>query len=48
MRSARSAGDAPEIDGVVRIEGAKKVSPGDRLRVKVTKSDAHDLWARMH
>jgi ribosomal protein S12 methylthiotransferase len=44
---ARSAGDAPEIDGVVRVEGAGKVAPGDRLRVKVHKSDAHDLWARM-
>ena len=45
---ARSAADAPEIDGVVRVEGAKGVSPGDRLRVKVTRADAHDLWARMH
>jgi len=45
---ARSAGDAPEIDGVVHIERAKDVAPGDRVRVKVTRSDAHDLWARMH
>jgi ribosomal protein S12 methylthiotransferase len=44
---ARSAGDAPEIDGVVHVEGAGDVAPGDRLRVKVHKSDAHDLWARM-
>jgi len=44
---ARSAGDAPEIDGVVHVEGAGKVAPGDRLRVEVHKSDAHDLWARM-
>ena len=44
---ARSSGDAPEIDGVVRIEDAKNLAPGDRVRVKVTKSDAHDLWARM-
>ena len=44
---ARSAGDAPEIDGVVRVEGAGEVVPGDRLRVKVTNSDAHDLWARI-
>src|SRR5262249_37095145 len=40
---ARSAADAPEIDGVVHIEGAKDLAPGDRVRVKVTKSDAHDL-----
>ena len=44
---ARSAADAPEIDGVVHIEGARDLSPGDRVRVRVTKSDAHDLWARM-
>ena len=45
---ARSAGDAPEIDGVVHVEGASKLAPGDRVRVKVTKSDAHDLWAHLH
>jgi ribosomal protein S12 methylthiotransferase len=44
---ARSAGDAPEIDGVVHVEGTGRFSPGDRLRVKVVKSDAHDLWARI-
>ena len=44
---ARSAGDAPEIDGVVHVEDAGNLSPGERLRVRVTKSDAHDLWARM-
>jgi ribosomal protein S12 methylthiotransferase len=42
----RSAGDAPEIDGVVHVEGARKLAPGDRVRVKVVRSDAHDLWAR--
>ena len=44
---ARSAGDAPEIDGVVHVEGGGKFTPGDRVRVKVTRSDAHDLWARV-
>src|SRR6267378_4021388 len=44
---ARSAADAPEIDGVVHVEGAGRFSPGDRLQVKVVKSDAHDLWARV-
>jgi ribosomal protein S12 methylthiotransferase len=43
----RSAGDAPEIDGVVHVEGGGKLAPGDRVRVKVMKSDAHDLWARV-
>jgi hypothetical protein len=32
---------------VVHVEGGAGLSPGDRVRVKVTKSDAHDLWARM-
>ena len=44
---ARSAADAPEIDGVVHIEGQRQLAPGERLRVKVTKSDTHDLWAQM-
>jgi ribosomal protein S12 methylthiotransferase len=44
---ARSTGDAPEIDGVVHVEGAGEYAPGDRLRVKVVRSDTHDLWARV-
>jgi len=43
---ARSAADAPEIDGVVHIEGTGRLAPGDWARVKVLRSDAHDLFAR--
>ena len=43
----RSAADAPEIDGVVRIAGAKRLKPGDIVRVKVTGSGEHDLEARL-
>jgi len=43
----RSAADAPEIDGVVHVQGPGEFAPGDRLRVKVVKSDAHDLWAKV-
>lgn len=43
---ARSAADAPEIDGVVHIEDGHKLAPGDWAKVNVTRSDAHDLWAR--
>ena len=43
---ARSSADAPEIDGVVHIEGAGKLAPGDWVQVKVLRSDAHDLYAR--
>jgi ribosomal protein S12 methylthiotransferase len=42
---ARSAADAPEIDGVVRIPDAAALVPGNFARVRVTASDAHDLVA---
>ena len=42
---ARSAADAPEIDGVVRITGAREVKPGDFVEAKVTRATAHDLHA---
>ncbi|MGB7542535.1 MAG: 30S ribosomal protein S12 methylthiotransferase RimO, partial [Burkholderiales bacterium] len=45
---ARSAADAPEIDGVVRIENGHKLAAGEWAQVKVTRSDAHDLWARVN
>jgi ribosomal protein S12 methylthiotransferase len=44
---ARSSADAPEIDGVVHLEGAAGLAAGDRVRVKVTRSDAHDLWGKL-
>jgi ribosomal protein S12 methylthiotransferase len=44
---ARSGGDAPEIDGVVRIRGAKKLAVGDWAQVRITKTDAYDLEAQV-
>jgi ribosomal protein S12 methylthiotransferase len=44
---ARSAGDAPEIDGTVRIAGAKKLAVGEWAQVTVTKAGAYDLEARL-
>jgi ribosomal protein S12 methylthiotransferase len=44
---ARSTGDAPEIDGVVRIRGAKKLSVGDWAQVRITKAGAYDLEAKL-
>ena len=41
----RSAGDAPEIDGVVYIDDAPALKPGDKVRVVVTDADEHDLYA---
>ena len=43
----RSATEAPEIDGTVRIERAAGVTPGTFVRVVVTGADAHDLVARV-
>jgi len=42
---ARSHADAPEIDGVVRVKGARGAKPGDVLRVRVTAAGEHDLDA---
>ena len=42
---ARSAADAPEVDGSVIIEGGWDLEPGDFVEVRVTDSDQYDLWA---
>ncbi len=42
---ARSAADAPEIDGRVIVEGEWELDPGDFIEVEITASDEHDLWA---
>jgi ribosomal protein S12 methylthiotransferase len=44
---ARSAADAPEIDGIVRIAGGGKLRPGEFAKVRVTRADAHDLGAKL-
>ena len=43
---ARSSADAPEIDGLVYVEDARGLAPGDFCEVTVTRAEAHDLWAR--
>ncbi len=42
---ARSAADAPEIDGVVHVSGAQGVKVGDFVKVRVESADTHDLHA---
>jgi ribosomal protein S12 methylthiotransferase len=42
---ARSRGDAPEIDGNVFVRGAFGLKPGEFAQVKVTRTEAYDLWA---
>ena len=44
---ARSAADAPEIDGVVRIAGARGLAVGDWADVRIISADAYDLSARL-
>jgi ribosomal protein S12 methylthiotransferase len=42
---ARTFGDAPEIDGVVHLNGVFDVQAGQRLWVEIIHADEHDLWA---
>ncbi|NJA88830.1 30S ribosomal protein S12 methylthiotransferase RimO [Rhodocyclus tenuis] len=42
---ARSTADAPEIDGLVYIDGEYDAQPGDFVRVRVVDADEHDLYA---
>jgi len=43
----RSSADAPEIDGVVHIKKAKGLNPGEFVQVRITRSDAHDLYGEI-
>ncbi|MBI2296517.1 MAG: 30S ribosomal protein S12 methylthiotransferase RimO [Betaproteobacteria bacterium] len=42
---ARSSADAPEIDGTVGISPSPRLKAGEFATVRVTRADAHDLWA---
>ena len=42
---ARSAGDAPEIDGVVNVKKAKALRAGEFARVRITGAGTYDLMA---
>ena len=43
----RSSADAPEIDGLVHIKNAKGLTPGEFVQVRITRSDAHDLYGEV-
>jgi ribosomal protein S12 methylthiotransferase len=43
---ARSAADAPEIDGLVYIDG-EELEVGEFVTVRITDSDEHDLWGEI-
>ena len=44
---ARGPGDAPEIDGVVRVRHGGKLKVGEFADVEITSADAYDLDARV-
>ena len=41
----RSKADAPEIDGLVYLNGETQHQVGDIIQAKITHADEHDLWA---
>ena len=43
---ARTAGDAPEIDGLVRIKATAATRPGEFIDVDITGADTYDLAGR--
>ncbi|WP_395681657.1 30S ribosomal protein S12 methylthiotransferase RimO [Dokdonella sp.] len=44
---ARSKADAPEIDGIVRIDDGHKLKPGQFVEVEIIHTDEHDLIGRL-
>jgi ribosomal protein S12 methylthiotransferase len=44
---ARSYRDAPEIDGTVIIQTEKKITPGERVKVRVIGAEPYDLIATL-
>lgn len=44
---ARSRYDAPEIDGLVYIEGGEGLAVGEFAEVAIVDSDEHDLWGEV-
>jgi len=44
---ARTTAEAPEIDGVVRVRGAKGLKAGEFSEVIIENSDEHDLYGRI-
>ena len=40
----RTPGDAPEIDGVIYLNGETGLKPGDLVRVMIEHADEYDLW----
>lgn len=45
--TGRSAADAPEIDGLVYLNGETALKPGDMVKVRIDEADEYDLWASL-
>lgn len=48
--TGRTYADAPEIDGVVHLDGTEdvaKLAPGDLVSVEIEEADEYDLWGRV-
>ena len=43
----RSYADAPEIDGLVYLNGETNLTPGQFVSAKITHSDEYDLWGEI-
>lgn len=43
----RSMADAPEIDGVVYLNGERSVKPGDIVNVTIENADEYDMWGSL-
>jgi ribosomal protein S12 methylthiotransferase len=43
----RSSADAPDIDGLVYLDGENELQVGDIVKVRVTDADAYDLWGEV-
>jgi ribosomal protein S12 methylthiotransferase len=40
----RCFADAPEVDGVVHLNGVFDVAPGERVWAEIIHADEHDIW----
>ncbi|MFQ1648132.1 30S ribosomal protein S12 methylthiotransferase RimO [Aeromonas veronii] len=45
--TGRSFADAPEIDGLVYLNGETGLKPGNMVKVRIDESDEYDLWASL-
>ncbi|MDM5149170.1 30S ribosomal protein S12 methylthiotransferase RimO [Aeromonas salmonicida] len=45
--TGRSFADAPEIDGLVYLNGETGLKPGDLVKVRIDEADEYDLWASL-